>query len=213
MLRPILFSGPMVRAILAGAKTQTRRLVRAGHPVAGAPASWAEETDLDGVQWWVPSYRMRVGDPVVGPGMLCPYGQRGGGLWVRETWARRTCLRHDGEAADMPCTCRPVIYRASAPDGYRPAGGWRPSIFMKRVDSRIKLQVTAVRVARLHTISAAEVRAEGVEVPAAADGAPKAAHLAAMAAVWDRINGARAGANWDVNPWVWAVAFQVVSVA
>jgi len=140
--RPILFSAPMVRALRAGTKTQTRRVVKDRHIDAAPPACF--------FQW----LRER-----------CPYGQTGDRLWVRETW------QHSNFPLgpyDESCT---VFYRADymddphGPDGEKSPEGryrnWEPSIHMFRSASRILLEVTAVRVERLQDISAADAVAEG----------------------------------------------------
>jgi hypothetical protein len=161
--RPILFSAPMVRAILAGAKTQTRRVVRASQiPSDGDRTPRA--------QW-------------------CPYGAAGDTLWVRETWA-----------AGPPS--KPVFYRASESAGIVEGTRWRPSIFMRRTDSRIALDVLEVRVERLQDITDAAIAAEGFAPTLAAGEAE------AFGAGWDAINRKRA--PWASNPWVWVVTFRRV---
>jgi hypothetical protein len=148
--RPILFSATMVRAILAGKKTQTRRAVR--WPFTGQPR--AEELDnLGDIQsLWV------RGKPVP-----CPYGIQGDRLWVRETWA------HSG--ADKR---RALIYRADegtaamalqAPE----FGRWRPAIHMPRTACRLRLEVTDMRAERLQDISIGDVDAEGLDAYSAAN--------------------------------------------
>lgn len=193
--RPILFSGPMVRAILEGRKTQTRRVVRVRKP-----------TD-----------HLVLAGPYAAS--LCPYGQPGDRLWVRETWA------WPGEEE--------VLYRAShqhIQDKWRtdpnyPQFVWRPSIFMRRSQSRITLEVTSIRVERLQDISEGDAKAEGVR-PSEAPftygwenygdqerrGEQVSYHATAresFESLWDSINGDRA--NWESNPWVWVVSFSVVS--
>jgi hypothetical protein len=191
--RPILFSAPMVRAILAGRKTQTRRLVR---------------IRKDGTRY-----------------DRSPYGAPGERLWVRETWGQlkgagiRTVYRAD---ADPPMH---LYY----PD--EPVAGmkWRPSIFMRRADSRIDLDVTGVRVERLQDIGEDDARAEGLKgvtkdgnlvkygIPdrdgwpgTDDDGWPwhswSADPRKAYERLWDSINDKRA--PWSTNPWVWVVTFR-----
>lgn len=179
--RPILFSGPMVRAILADTKTQTRRVVR--WPVLG-PSDGRKRrvyTESDAAE-------------VNATPRLCPYGSPGDDLWVRETWR--------ADDFDPPGT----IYAADHPellDDVRGIIRWRPSIHMPRNRSRITLRVASVRVERLHAITEDDARAEGVLT---VDGL-----LSAMtprerfACLWREINGGRA--SWDANPWVWRVEF------
>lgn len=187
--RPILFSAPMVRAILEGRKTQTRRVVKP--QPAGA--------------WAAPGRR------------ACPYGQAGDRLWVRETWGT-----HD-QGFDTAEESTVVVYRADVdrPEPKR----WRPSIHMPRVASRITLEVTGVRVERLHQLSEADALAEGIHRIDIGSGyeprysaAPRSwadavegdpdVQLTASAAfreLWESINGLR---SWLANPWVWVVEFK-----
>lgn len=134
--RPIIFSAPMVRAILAGAKTQTRRVVKfkPWHQIEerydGSPWPWMYDDDRAADHW-----------------LPCPYGQAGDRLWVRESF----CDARQAAAGR-------VLYRASGDT----ACGWKPSIHMPRFASRITLEITSVRVERLQDISEADARAEGI---------------------------------------------------
>lgn len=187
--RPILFSGPMVRAILDGRKTQTRRVVkpqpdqryylRSGENVPGGEA-WACEWDGDehnGMELHQQTIR-------------CPYGVLGDRLWVRET-----------HALWVPGCKGGISYKADHidPRGDGPSAPikWRPSIHMPRYASRILLAITGVRVERLHDISEDDALAEG------ADSSRHARDW--FQSVWLSINGA---GSWDANPWVWVVGFQ-----
>jgi len=135
--RPILFSAPMVRAILDGRKTQTRRAVK-------RPASLDSlEASPNYPGEWVPWVD---GDPQ--ESILCPYGVPGDTLWVRESWC----------AADVPSG---FCYMADHPGDPRGLG-WRPSIHMPRKASRLTLRITNVRVERLQDISEADAIAEGL---------------------------------------------------
>lgn len=194
--RPILFSGPMVRAILDGRKTQTRRVVKP-QPLVGS----------EGDFWWPdapPRRRHYAGDEHLRRGLaqdLCPYGAPGDLLWVRETWAR-----------DVPGCPGGLSYRADhidpAGDGPAHPMRWRPSIHMPRVASRITLRVEAIRVERLNDITEADARAEGIdpEVYEVPPGASFASYVAAFSTLWDAINGKRA--PWASNPWVFVVSFR-----
>lgn len=156
--RPILFSGAMVRALLAGTKTQTRRAVKSVELARGeamgvrvAPGTFCY-IDFDGVPGL--SWRPFGGSPTVPyppekVAAACPYGAPGDRLWVRETWAKA------GEVGDS------VEYRAD--NGDPTNGRWRPSIHMPRRVSRLTLEVTDVRVERLQDISESDSQAEGVE--------------------------------------------------
>jgi hypothetical protein len=197
--RPILFSGPMVRAILEGRKTQTRRVVKPLPP----------EIDVRGPKW-VPNATD------IAAGWRSRYGQPGDHLWVRETWGLAR-FHDDGEVDDwigkLPDT-KPAAYSVVyAADPHWPAHfddrgfNWRPGIFTKRWASRITLEVTGVRVERLHDITEADAKAEGVEAaPFCKAGRPAGMeHVEAFEDLWCDINGAE---SWDTNPWVWVVEFR-----
>jgi hypothetical protein len=185
--RPIIFSAPMVRAILDGSKTQTRRVVK--WPAWAQPHPEVFARDLrDGQEvWYVP------GDDQPSKVMRCPYGQPGDRLWVREAW-----LTVDGESA---------FYRADyAPDakGERDHGvSWRSAMFMPRWASRITLEVTGIRVERLQDISEKDANAEGVKhslhLPGGRFARENFAHL------WWTIHGDE---SWEANPLVWVVEFK-----
>lgn len=187
MERPILFSGPMVRAILAGAKWQTRRLVR---DVGGAELVRMQPGFKDGTTRPVFEYGGEVFS------RRCPFGEVGDLLWVRESFA-----------GDDVCG---FAYRADHPDlarftgdGEQPSTAWKPSIHMPRKASRILLRVREVRVECLHDISESDAVAEGVlttvdhVVPTA---------LGLFAERWDAMHAPGPGA-WSENPWVWVVSF------
>lgn len=196
---PILFSGPMVRAILDGRKTMTRRVVRP-QPThehtfwEAAPGDWFgvdEETKTRG------------------GARRCPYGQPGDRLVVRETWAR-------GFDDDSGRCAESYLYRADYKDGVPllDIGGadsrWRPAIFMPRAASRIDLEVTAIRVERLQEISTGDVIAEGLALPEylLTDRPVTVDLVPTFAAGWDHINGKRPGCAWFDDPWVWVIEFR-----
>lgn len=200
--RPILFSGPMVRAILEGRKTETRRIVRTGsYPHAG-------------IAWWEPAVepgnegRWSAKDGLGGIFHIpCPYGQPGDLLWARETWAEfYASSRGDRHEAG-------VCYAADG--GVRRDGqhAWRPSIHMPRWASRLTLRVLDVRVERLQEITAKGVCAEGIELidMPRAPIASAFGTLGRFARAWDAINGKRAA--WESNPWVWVIRFEVAAEA
>ena len=203
--RPIIFSAPMVKAILAGRKSQTRRILKP-QPSAhhGIAKCWG--TSPDGVEFGEKYVWTECGpDYPDGPEdeRRSPYGVPGDRLWVRETH----CPRYfdDGKPG----------YRAdwsSAAADLCPEPKWKPSIFMRRHDSRITLEVTDVRVERLQTITEADAIAEGTERHVC--GALKyshpgcCGHVRAFELGWDSINAKRG--SWASNPWVWVVSFRVV---
>lgn len=161
---PILFSGPMVRAILEGRKTQTRRIIK-------------PQPSCDQVNECI---------------FRCPYGAPGDRLWVRETWARELW------SAGMDISSR-LFYAA---DGHENIPiRWRPSIHMRRSDSRITLEIVSVRVERLNDITHWDAKAEGVECLPNYTAAP----VDDFRELWDSINGR---GSWDSNPWVWRIEFK-----
>lgn len=226
--RPILFSGPMVRAILEGRKTVTRRVMRhQPHEDASVTVESYNVAVVDrhGEQqpgpevfgaWWSDGER----------GCVCPYGQPGDRLWVRETW--RVGKPHDKTApADIlpPLLAQgkgvTVLYDAGGWKSIGPAGrdepsypddqplpDWagkgRPSIHMPRAFCRILLEITAVRVERLQDIGEGQSQAEGV----AQSADPIFPWTYAFAELWEQINGKGA---WLANPWVWVVEFKWVA--
>jgi hypothetical protein len=186
--RPILFSAPMVRALLAGTKTQTRRVVK--------PNAWVDEGDCDYTGQCV-----KVGESI--DLRRCPYGQPGDRLWVRETWAVRG-LAWGMKPSQAAKIASPAAWRYAADDATGWQHGWKPSIHMPRAASRITLEITGVRVERLQEISEADAQAEGCNIRAAvcdvSDPASRMYH-----ALWESINGP---GSWAANPWVWVVEFK-----
>lgn len=169
--RPILFSAPMVLAILDGRKTQTRRVVKfteAGRVRLGRRNWHIDDKDVS---------------------MACPYGRPGDRLWVRETW--QTIGTKTFYRADWPNTTDLV---------------WKPSIHMFRADSRIDLEVSAVRRERLLDISTEDARAEGFAPHG--QGGQEWSPRGWYECLWESINGP---GSWDANPWVWVVEFRRVS--
>jgi hypothetical protein len=179
--RPILFSGEMVRAILDGRKTQTRRIVKDENL----------PTVYHGAKIVVPQWYAEKN---------CPYGQPGDRLWVRETWAY----------TDQSLNVEPgYVYRATDPDWETMEGWkWKPSIFMPRAASRITLEVTDVRIERLHDIGIIDLLAEGMQPTWNGESSPGVkceGEFEQFAELWSKINGED---SWDANPWVWVVSFK-----
>ena len=184
---PIIFSKPMVRAILAGEKTQTRRVIY--EPCNGVttiiedrmPFAVSNEND---------QFYPRIS----------PYGKPGDQLWVREAFSAWFGGTHWYEYADkrrrrLGADVTNIFYRAThhLPDDDQK---WVPSIFMPRWASRITLELTNVRVERLHDISSSDVQAEGFD------------SLEAMQKLWQTINGKKH--PWESNPWLWVLEFKLV---
>lgn len=218
--RGILFSAPMVRAILDGKKTQTRRLYK---PAKGFPYEDGEITPTSQDKWieWGP----------------CPYGAKGDRIWVREAWQPTFS---DGPAGRQPY----IAFKADPPikfpnygfvpgswkDGsaekycemiYEMCGNqkWRPSIHMPRWASRITLEIVSVKVERLQDISEADAIAEGIDIRVSGilqmfrdysgPGEVFGTHpIISYASLWESINGP---GSWDANPWVWVIEFRKVT--
>lgn len=204
--RPILFSGPMVKAILDGRKSQTRRVlalpefIRSEEDAADhATVAWAPDGHSGpGFYGWMNEYA-EEGAVLI----RCPFGVPGDRLWVRETFRETVCLAGG--------VSKSVEYRADALD---PGGSsWSPSIFMPRWASRITLEVTEVRVQRVQEITNADAQAEGVdraEMVPWPDGDPGTLgdeSIRSYLRLWDSLNAKR-GFGWEANPWVWAVSFR-----
>ncbi|WP_029589762.1 hypothetical protein [Franconibacter helveticus] len=232
--RGIIFNGEMVRAILDGRKTMTRRIIDWRRTRAtdiaerddGSKWPWSEDCENGGDYWHG-----------------CPFGAVGDRLWVRETWGVVSHeLDEDGRiqpwTPDRPATAihempfgngyysGHAIYSADGgftwgdDDGYEDGRScWKPSIHMPRAASRITLEITGVRVERLQDISEEDAVAEGIDMEELADaqdcydciadhnftGRPTAAgHFSYL---WQSIYGAE---SWQANPWVWVVEFRVI---
>lgn len=234
--RPILFSGAMVRAILEG-KTQTRRIVKpqpqlgeysaCGHE--GTPWwAWIKNPGSNSAER---AFYWKDGDAANIDGE-CPYGQPGDRLWVKETWAHYHTVngvrRYDGRHFDEVSDGR-AGYRA---DGHstiadfrehvRMMSGcdleavvikgdrWRPSIHMPRWASRITLEMTGVRVERLHDISHSDAVAEGCPGRRSVDPDLGFTHTPReqYQSLWEQINGP---GSWEADPFVWVIEFKRVT--
>jgi hypothetical protein len=190
---PILFSTPMVQAILEGRKTQTRRLIK---------------DKLQPVRVEVISGR-RLVKPSGWPLMnvdefterLCPYGKPGDQIWCRETWR--------GIKQDFG----PERIEYKATETINLTDKWRPSIFMPKEAARIWLKVESVRVERLQDIPYPDIEKEGIsldQLKGCDPCLPASIHLHhEFKKLWERINGTD---SWQANPWVWVVSFKVLSI-
>lgn len=228
--RPILFSGPMVRALLDGSKTQTRRVMKPQlvyGTVAGLFNSWYLPRSEGGGTLY-PNGKEKILS-------ACPYGQPGDRLWVREAW--RAELTWDTTKPSGIPNEAALWYEADDQQrnngrGTKFKGKLRPSIHMPRWASRITLEITSVRVERLQDISEADCIAEGIEkayIDAARrqqwrmyphdDGVPGVEVVRYVAdhtlhpkesfkSLWLSINGP---GSWDANPWVWCISFSRVT--
>lgn len=183
--RPILFSAPMVRAIIDKKKTQTRRIVK--------------DTPLE---WLAPD--MFTPEFVASPeNNLCPYGKVGDILWVRETWWKRPFLTRK-DLKDGADTWPEYEYETEKIMAWDETElkhyGWKrmPSIFMPKEACRIRLRIESIRIERLHDITEEDAANEGVSIDTFLDLTAKDN----FKALWDKING-----NWDSNPFVWVITF------
>lgn len=198
--RPILMAGAMVRALLDGRKTQTRRVVKY-IPALGEADAWCGHVQDIG---------RLIGDFK----QFSPHGVRGERLWVREAWAADRCYDHLRPSELFPNT--PILFAA---DDGKVARGWhkvRSARFLPKRFARITLEITDVRVHRLQRISEEDARAEGVRrYTEPCDHSRRTCEdvgcigptfRAAFADFWDSIYGKFA---WAENPWVWAITFKV----
>ncbi|NNB67620.1 hypothetical protein [Pseudomonas fluorescens] len=226
--RPILFSAPMVRAILEGRKTVTRRVCKP-QPSANAHTTCASGNPMGA--WW------ETGKDII----RCPYGKPGERLWVRETWsdvnlqgAPGIAYRADGDVRDLmedasfldedgafnydDPRSKPYHFACWSEDllGGK-EGRWRPSIHIPRWASRILVEITAVRVERLQDISEDQAKSEGVRLYTDhaelgewwhVDGIDtySADPRKSFELLWSSVGG-----DWVANPWVWVVEFKRVT--
>lgn len=199
----IIFNGDMVRAILRGEKAQTRRPVKPQpatgciYSINGAHNAALHLTDAGcQVRYIPPTGRSK--DHL----LLCPFGQPGDRLWVRETFAL-------GEPPYFG-----VAYRADEGDNPEDVGGerqkWTPSIHMPRYLSRITLEITDINVERVQDITADEAIKEGVVDPIM--GTYGLSPKTVFRDMWNDIYAER-GLGWNENPWVWAITFRRVETS
>lgn len=203
--KPILFSGPMVRALLAGTKTQTRRTIKPRVHSSLFDGTWADSYVLDpgNKDWRERDLRIAVGDR----------------LWVREAWtlhdrasdvgtvAYQATIKSHGWTETIEQFPRDVTLATRVQPVQQ---GWRPSIHMPRWASRLTLTVTDVRVERLQDIGTADAMAEGIERSGDGYAAPGMSWVGspelAYRCLWEAINGP---GSWAANPWVAAYTFTV----
>lgn len=206
--RPILFSGEMVRAILEGRKTQTRRVIKPQpHPDVNVCT-----VRPDGLHTYQdrPSGRYHILDKP--DGARCPYVRPGDLLWVRETWQAQNLSGqwwHEVPRAERELYNWSIIDRAECEDREPKPPRWIPSIFMPRWASRLTLKVTAVRVERVCSITRIDAQKEGIDICPCCKGYHDLMCRCRdrFRKLWDSINAKR-GFGWDANPWVWVVEFE-----
>lgn len=221
--RGMIFNAEMVRAILDGRKTQTRRIMKVQpEPSKSRPGDfWFSSKKLESM--------VHISDFAPGNSPIadyhlfiqehcCPFGAVGDRIWVRETWARYNIDQNSHDLA----------YRATTPADWPEGGRWRPSIHMPRWASRILLEITNVRIERLNAISPEDAESEGLECTnftgfGDEPGLPsypepdvyfdplkkqwKEYPPEAFAGLWESIYGE---GSWKANPWVWVIEFKRV---
>lgn len=230
--KPILFNAEMVRAVLDGRKTQTRRVVK---PQPEKQTEWFKY--LEEGKYISMNHILGIGNPTsIGNAIKCPYGSPGDELWVRETWmdaGKEIPGSKHGEIWYKANDCEEYAISCE-PRECRPK--WKPSIHMPRWASRIQLRVKDVRVERVQDISEEDARSEGVrpnwcgelsgwdpdehgfmcqegirhweKYPESDwDGGYHRTGKEAFESLWDSINEKR-GFGWEKNPWVWVVEFE-----
>jgi hypothetical protein len=211
--RPILFNGDMVRALLAGQKTQTRRVAKNIHQDRMFRSGWKVES----------SDKKSACSTDAPHGFLaevCPFGKIGDLLWVRETFISGFECDDNG----MPTENERIWYRASGGlDCWYDGGSdfpkenipWKPSIHMPRCASRLTLRITDVRVERLQDITEEDAIAEGINgelcqrflYSESTKGQLLPAAVHAFSGLWESINSA---GSWNDNPWLWVIEFEVI---
>lgn len=232
---PILFSAPMVRQILNGQKTKTRRVLtvpwRGSQRALPYAPYWFDGYEEDGSKQLM--FCDEYGDYHPAEEVLrCPYGEPGDHLYVKETW-QAIHVFIDPETGygddlvypkiipkDNAAGYWSVVYAATDEQAtyHKDDRGfpWRPSIYMPRWASRIELEVVSRHVKLLQDMTSADVLAEGVGpqgLPGFCPPWPDAQHgVPCFAQLWNEINGDRPGCTWEDNPWVWEVEFKRVEV-
>ncbi|EPK7284376.1 hypothetical protein NLT72_002825 [Citrobacter farmeri] len=216
--RRMIFNGEMVRAILGGRKTQTRRIMK-NQPAGDYPDTPALIRSVGGGFQWYGHY----GESSI---FNCPFGAVGDRIWVRETFQGPLVSEElfeeylaYPEKFETPQYCEYAADGGARPeycdldDNLR--HGWRPSIHMPRWASRILLEITSVRVERLNDISQEDAQAEGMELtgwrPTYSDpdsGGEVWTPYDNFAQLWESIYGEE---SWKANPWVWVIEFKVAS--
>nr|WP_310616968.1 hypothetical protein [Pantoea cypripedii] len=199
--RPILLNGDMVRAVLNGSKTQTRRIMKVQPEskqfgLSRVRAS-TKRSDIGKYYW---SESNATGHHIRSKLFACPFGAVGDRLWVRETWSTHSCF-DDYKSS----TLSPMLSLHYWADGKLDTGKKRPSIHMPRWASRITLEITGVRVERLNSISGEDARSEGF----AYEGSYVLGDIDEFYRAWTSIYGEE---SWQANPWVWVIEFRRVEV-
>lgn len=229
--RPILFSAEMVKAILAGRKTQTRRVIKPQpkDTIIGDDGQWLPGDGHSGNGWYLAHNEYPEDGSIF---YNCPYGKPGDRLWVRETWTISQkkpdgyviTYREDWDNGP-PLRSNIFVEKSSMNDKqieqaerfFKKTMAWHPSIHMPRWASRINLEITAIRVQRVQDINKVDCEAEGIKkfagyyklyfnngIKGETD-----SPILSFQSLWDSINAAR-DFSWDSNPWVWVIEFKQI---
>jgi len=228
--RPIIFSTSMVKKILSGEKTQTRRIIKPQFSTVWGSGQPNEQTfELRNKQQWKDAFGCHV--DISTPTnhwkwLWCPYGKAGDRLWVRESWADVTCAFDDAdEIRDVAFKADNSVWNCYGQMVYLEQLGqsgiyvnkWKPSIHMPKFASRINLEITNVRVERLQDISEADAQTEGMPKPnhyycdemGGWEGHRCKKSTTFFEELWNEINAKR-GFGWESNPWVWVIEFRKI---
>ena len=240
--RPMLMSEPMVKATRELIKTHTRRVIKPQVDTSlwkleaiNIPKKWRKMPCLGPghhieENMWGLYNKDDDASSVPYTGRKCPYGKLGDRLWIKEThylygkWVKNGKTKTGRQRWKFKCLLTQVRYYDDVPEKVQSSlsgkSGWykRPSIFMPRWASRIDLEITDIRVERVHDVSTLSARAEGclpcigksVCGVAMCHGCPSDNPRAWFAQLWDSINAER-GFGWDVNPWVWVIEFKNIT--
>ena len=210
-MKPIFFTSEMVRAILEGRKTETRRLVK----FKTSLSFWNPKEVLPhpGGGWFAHDGVPGTRKPLQSKGFMCPYGNLGDKLWVRETWTEVSRIQCN---PNLPPVC---LYRASQREPWRYK--WKPSIYMPKKYSRITLEITSLHIEPLRDITEEKAKREGAPLgdhreankghPKNKDKHPHLWHPSyreGFRILWDSIYKKK-GFGWDTNPWVHVVGFRM----
>jgi hypothetical protein len=201
--RPILFNAEMVKAILSGQKTQTRRVLK--HPKGTSfnidACTFSKNHDSN-------TFNAAFSNSAtVHTVFECPYGKIGDRLWVKETY-----FDYTGTGLDL--SSGTYGYRADkdqkGEEAFKHFGfKWKPSIFMPRVASRINLEITNARIEKLNGITRADALAEGISGYSLFRDVPLNLPQRRYSELWESING---DGSWDANPWVWVIEFKRIEI-
>jgi hypothetical protein len=215
---PILFSTPMVQAILEGRKTQTRRVVKNIPDGSQYLKEYPAHNAMDMYPFLKPDELQKPDNEKNATVISCPFGKIGDRIWVRETWKP--------ELVDCAGKAASYYYLADNPDAKSTSIKFKPSIHMPKAAARIWLEITEVKVERLQDISEEDAIDEGIHVkywggdktqPYAYRPTVPSEELVtdydrtpeeSFQKLWQSING---GESWEANPWVWVVKFKVLS--